>query len=102
MHDHSSTYTALAQEGRRISNLNFTGVVFTAHVRQRLTERGSDQQTITARIQQTRQKHQQLRGHCALIGSSPVIIAKLRASRSIVQSVLVVCLVSFFNIVVAH
>lgn len=84
----SSTETAPAQGGCGISYQNFTEVFFPAHVRQRLAERGGDQQTIVARISQARQQHQQLRGDCALIGHSPVVIAEFRATRAIARSVL--------------
>jgi hypothetical protein len=88
MHEHSSTKTALNQEGCGISNQNFTGVFFPPHVRQRMSERGGDQQTIIARIARARQQHQQLRGDCALLGSNPVLIVEFRPKRAIVQSVL--------------
>lgn len=88
MQEHSSTKTALNQEGCGISNRNFTSVVFPAHVRQRLAERGGDQKTIVARIAQARQQHRQLRGDCALLGSSPIVIVEFRPERAIVQSVL--------------
>jgi len=88
MQNYSSTETAPAQGGCGISNRNFTGVFFPSHVRQRLSERGGDQQTIIARISQARQQHQQLRGDCALIGRNPVVIAEFRATRAIVRSVL--------------
>jgi len=88
MHQHDSTKQPPAQGGCGISNRNLTGVFFPSHVRQRLAERGGDQNTIIARISQARQQHQQLRGDCALIGRSPVVIAEFRATRAIVQSVL--------------
>ena len=88
MHKHSSTKTALNEEGCGISNRSFTSVFFPPHVRQRIAERGGDQQTIIARIAQARQQHQQLRGDCALIGCSPVVIAEFRTTQAIVQSVL--------------
>ncbi len=88
MHQHDSTNQPPAQGGCGISNRTLTGVFFPPHVRQRLAERGGDQNTIIARISQARQQHQQLRGDCALIGRSPVVIAEFRATRAIVQSVL--------------
>ena len=88
MQEHSSTKTALLVEGCAISNRNFTGIFFPPHVRQRMAERGGDQRMIAERIAQVRQKHQQLRGDCALLGCSPVVIVEFRARRAIVQSVL--------------
>jgi hypothetical protein len=83
MQIHPNTKRPPAQGG-----IAYQRIDFPAHVQQRLTERGSDRQSIQDRILAALNEQQDLRGAYALTAHAPVIIANFRPHRVSITTLL--------------